>query len=179
MCVKLTSLIPFVRMLFLIFFVIEAHAVDTLVCETSKYYAYADAKASYQVELVKLIESSHPSVMSAAKYYMTDQLLRIDRKRSAFDYLRSQNPSKININQSLNSWVDLSKSEQVQMYRVNADYAELTDEISDRMKLSLGESGRLLRKVIKQDIMSRKDFQRITHKLSSEIDRLNDIKCQL
>ena len=178
MCFNLTSMIPLVRVCFLIFFSIQAYGIDLLACETDKFHAYADAKAGYQVELVKLIESNHPSVMVAAKYYMTDQLLRSDRKRSAFDYLRSHNPSKINFNKSLNSWVDLSKSEQVQMYSVNTHYAELTDEINDRMKLSLGESGHLLRKAMKQDIMPGRDFQQITHKLSSEIDRLNDIKCQ-
>jgi hypothetical protein len=178
MCIKLTFNIRFIRVLFLIFFSIRAYAVDSLACETDKFYAYADVKASYQIELVKLIESINPSVMFAAKYYMTDQLLRIDRKRSAFDYLKSDNPLAINFNKDLNRWIDLSQPEQAQMSRVNAHYAELTDKINARKKTSLGKSGRLLRKTMRQKIMPGKGFQEITHILSSEIDRLNDINCQ-
>lgn len=174
---KLETMNPSYLLLLFTFLPLTSHSGAFYACESEKFETYINAKVAYQKALTGLIGSTFPELAEAANFYMKDQLLRIERQRIVFDYLKSTKPQEINFTKGMNKWLSLSEDQASRITSRNAQYAAITRQLDEMKKQSPGETGDRLREVIRKHIVTMDEFSLITRKLSQTIDHLNEKKC--
>ncbi|HBV75526.1 MULTISPECIES: hypothetical protein [Vibrio] len=80
-------------------------------CLTKKYDAYIDASLMWYQDLVAITTMTHPDLKEVGDWFLAGRTHHFELNRAAVDYYLINDPSKVAIDQSVESWLKLEQSE--------------------------------------------------------------------
>jgi len=147
-------------------------------CVTSKYSRYAEAQATWQRGLTRLIVEVAPRYEEVAHLYLANQLQAIEEAKLAVEFLAREEPARLRANLPLNNWLDLTEDDQRRIAESNDRYAELLELRAGSRNRPPHPDGDGLREVMRSKVMTSAPYQELLAAYSRSVDAADAIQCQ-
>ncbi len=82
---------------------------DATQCFSDKYHAYIDASVSWYQELAQLATQHDPALSEVSQWYVEERVNHFTLNKLAVDYYLTNQPSKVNTNLAVESWLQLTQ----------------------------------------------------------------------
>lgn len=146
-------------------------------CVTDKYQRYTEAQRTWQQGLTQLVVDVAPGSEDLAQRYLEDQLRLIELRELEMAYFAHVAPAKLRMQQPLNSWLSLSKTDRQQVASESERYAQLRDQARAARSRPAHPSGENLREIMKNEIITSSEYKDLLQEFLEATKAAEAIKC--
>lgn len=146
-------------------------------CLQGQYDQYIDASLVWYQDLTQTIAKSQPKLEEVSEWFLTGRTHHFELNRAAFNFYLNEQTDKINLNQSIESWLVLSQPEIRQLSQRQDKLGEIAKQsYEDRQKPPHPQNYQL-RSAFAEQLSQSDNFQPALDKYNQKLQKLSASNC--
>ncbi|WP_163390862.1 hypothetical protein [Enterovibrio norvegicus] len=148
-----------------------------MTCATDKYHNYVDASISWYESLVDLTIQKDQKLEGVAKWFLEGRRNHFTFNQKAFDYYVSNDPSKLNFDAPVESWLSLSQEDVKALSGSTGELAESAKTVFAFRQGKAHEGNYDLRSALADLLSNPKEIEVPLQKYNAEMLSLAETAC--
>ncbi|WP_028025403.1 hypothetical protein [Enterovibrio calviensis] len=154
----------------------DINQIDTA-CATQKYENYVNASISWYENLVDLTIKKDPKLEGVANWFLEGRRNHFTLNNEAFDYYIENDPSKLNLDAPVESWLSLTQEDVKALSQSQGELADVAKKVFEFRQSQAHEGNYDLRSALADLLSHPKEIEVPLERYNKEMQALSQTQC--
>lgn len=147
-------------------------------CLIKKYDAYIDASLTWYQDLVNITTETHPDLKEVGDWFLQGRTHHFELNRAAVSYYLVNDPSKVDLDSSVESWLKLEQSEIKKLSQRGDELGEIAKATFNDRQSAPNEKNYDLRSAFADLLSHPNNINPALNKYNQAVAAANSIECE-